>query len=99
MTTKAQSIGAGLMLLEKLSSDKMLATKIDSARSYSDFLRLAETEGFDLSGLSEEEAIALAKGDRGALGEISDEELEQVAGGTQYNALALPLSPPETTFW
>ena len=99
MTTKAQSIGAGLMLLEKLSSDKMLATKIDSARSYSDFLRLAETEGFDLSGLSEEEAIALAKGDRGALGEISDAELAQISGGIQYTAMSLPLSPPPTYYW
>src|SRR5215471_17124030 len=97
MTTKAQSIDAGLMLLEKLSRDKMLSTKIDSAKSYSDFLRLAMTEGFDLSGLSEQEAIALAKGDLGALGEISDEELAQVSGGTQYTALALALSPPPET--
>jgi hypothetical protein len=53
MTTKAQSIHAGMMLLEKLSADKTLAAKIESAKSYSDFLKAALTEGYDLSGLSE----------------------------------------------
>jgi hypothetical protein len=81
MTTKAQSTVAAAMLLEKLSLDKGLAAKIEGAKSYSDFLGLALTEGFDLSGLSEQEAIGLAKGDRGALGEISEEELKQAAGG------------------
>ena len=83
MTTKARSIHAGMMLLEKLSADKTLAAKIESAKSYSDFLKAALTEGYDLSGLSEREAIALAKGDRAPLGEISAAELEQIVGGTQ----------------
>ena len=81
MTTKAQSIHAGMMLLEKLSTDKMLAAKIESAKSYSDFLKAALTEGYDLSGLSQREAVALAKGDRAPLGEISAAELEQIVEG------------------
>jgi hypothetical protein len=89
MTKKAQSIRAGMMLLEKLSSDKMLAAKIESAKSYSDFLRVALTEGFDISGFSEQEAVALARGDRGALGEISEAELAEVVGGTQASSNAM----------
>jgi len=93
MTTKAQSIHAGMMLLEKLGADKTLAAKIESAKSYSDFLKAALTEGYDLSGLSEREAVALAKGDRAPLGEISAAELEQIVGGTQAaNANANTLS-------
>jgi hypothetical protein len=88
MTTKAQSIHAGMMLLEKLGADKTLAAKIESAKSYSDFLKAALTEGYDLSGLSEREAVALAKDDRAPLGEISAAELEQIVGGTQANANA-----------
>jgi hypothetical protein len=97
MTTKAHSILAGAMLLEKLGSDKRLAAKIEGAKNYSDFLGLALTEGFDLSGLSEQEAIALAKGDRGALGEISEAELAQIAGGMLSNAMWSPNNPPPSS--
>jgi len=88
MTTKAQSVHAGAMLLQMLSSDERLMAKIEGAKNYSDFLGLALTEGFDLSGLSEQEAIALAKGDRAALGEISEADLAQVAGGTPADSQA-----------
>ena len=103
MTKKAQSIRAGMKLLEKLSSDKMLAAKIEGAKNYSDFLKVALTEGFDLSSLSEQEAVALAKGDLGALGEISAAELEQIVGGTQANVnavwSAMPHLPPPSPPW
>ena len=100
MTTKAQSTVAAAMLLEKLSLDKGLAAKIEGAKSYSDFLGLALTEGFDLSGLSEQEAIALAKGDRGALGEISEAELAQVAGGAPLTEVYInPNYDPGPIYW
>ena len=94
MTTKAQSVHAGAMLLQKLSSDTRLAGKIQAARNYSDFLEVARKEGFDLSGLSEQEAIELAKGDRAALGEISEAELGQVAGGSFANQAFNFNNPP-----
>jgi predicted ribosomally synthesized peptide with nif11-like leader len=81
MSTKSQSIRAGLLLLEKVRSDKALLDKIEAAESYQDFLVIAQKEGFDLSGLTEQEARGLAQGDARALGEITDEDLRRVAGG------------------
>ena len=86
MATKSQSIQAGQLLLQKLSSDEAFLAKVNAAKSYGDFLDIAKTAGHDLSGLSEQEAIGLAKGDIGALGEISDEDLAAVAGGTNVEA-------------
>jgi predicted ribosomally synthesized peptide with nif11-like leader len=81
MSTKSQSIRAGQLLLEELRSDKALVDKINAAKNYQEFLVIAQKEGFDLSGLTEQEARGLARGDARALGEISDEDLAQAAGG------------------
>ena len=81
MSTKSESIRAGVLLLEKLRSDKALLDKIEAAKNYQDFLVIAQKEDFDLSGLTEQEARGLVQGDARALGEISDEDLRQAAGG------------------
>ena len=87
MSTKSRSIRAGLLLLEKLRSDKALLDKMKTAKNYQDFLVIAQKEGFDLSGLTEQEARGLAQGDARAPGEISDED-RQGAGGIRGSTYA-----------
>jgi hypothetical protein len=81
VSTKAESAAAATRLLVRLNTDKTLMDKVNAAKSYGDFQIIAKQSGYDLSGLTEKEAYGLTRGDKTALGEISDEDLSRVAGG------------------
>lgn len=81
MTDKA-TMDAGKALLSEMKSNPDLAAKVNGATSFEEFQSVAKAAGYDVSGLTEEEARALASGGTAApVGELSDEDLEQVAGG------------------
>lgn len=88
ISTKAASVEAAARLLTRLNTDKTLLAKVDAAKSYEDFKSIAKQNGYDLSGLSEQEAYGLTRGDTSALGEIGDEELSKVAGGYDLTSVA-----------
>jgi hypothetical protein len=96
MSTKLESIRSAQNLIEKLGSDQVLLGKVLGAKDYAEFLLIAHGEGFDLSGLSEQEARGLATGDASALGEISEQELGHVVGGLSSSALtSYPIWPDQ----
>ena len=71
-----------IKLLESATADEQLRQQLQSASSYEDLKNLARTQGFDLGDLSEEEAartIGVATGE--IKEELTDDELEMVAGG------------------
>ena len=71
-----------MKLLEAAADDDQLGQQLQSASSYEEIKRLARQQGFDLGDLSEEEAQRTADVLTGqASGELSEEELELVAGG------------------
>jgi predicted ribosomally synthesized peptide with nif11-like leader len=80
MGTK-ESIERGIAFMEKAQSDPELLKRVKSAETYEQLQEVALSAGFDLGTLTKEEAAALAGGDVGALGELSDADLEKVAGG------------------
>jgi len=69
-------------LLEAAAEDEQLGQQLQSASSYKEVKNLARQQGFDLGDLSEEEAgrtVGVVTGEISE--ELSDEELELVAGG------------------
>ena len=69
-------------LMEAATEDEQLMQQLQSADSYEAVKTLAAAQGFDLGDLSTEEAqrtVDVLTG--GASGELSEEELEMVAGG------------------
>ena len=69
-------------LLEAAAEDEQLGQQLQSASSYKEVKSLARQQGFDLGDLSEEEAgrtVGVVTGEISE--ELSDEELELVAGG------------------
>ncbi|HKC23276.1 MAG TPA: Nif11-like leader peptide family RiPP precursor [Thermoanaerobaculia bacterium] len=86
MSAKLDSLRDAGRLMERLNSDKDLLGRVQAARSYDEFLRTTRDEGYDLSGLTEQEARGLATGDPTALKEISEEDLARVAGGLASGA-------------
>ena len=69
-------------LLEVATADEQLGQQMQRANSYEDIKALARTQGFDLGNLSEAEAKRMIDVMTGAVtDELSDEELELVAGG------------------
>lgn len=83
MPTKADSLKAARVFFERLRSDEALRGKAFGAPSYEEFLRVARSQGFELSGLSEAEARSLATGGAADVRELSEEDLRKVAGGSQ----------------
>ncbi|MCB0196793.1 MAG: Nif11-like leader peptide family RiPP precursor [Anaerolineae bacterium] len=72
-------------LLETAAKDEQLMQQLQSAGSFEDVKSLADQRGFDLSGLSEEEAGRTVGVMTGSVTEeLSDEELEMVAGGFSF---------------
>ena len=70
-------------LLEAAAEDDQLMQQLQSATSYEELKSLGSEQGFDLGGLSLEEAKRTIGLLTGAVDEeeLSDEELEMVAGG------------------
>ena len=69
-------------LLEAATADEQLMQQLQSTSSYEDVKNLAREQGFELGDLSAEEAQRTADVLTGAAsGELSEEELELVAGG------------------
>ena len=71
-------------LLETAATDEQLGQQLQSTSSYEDIKSLAREQGFDLGDLSEEEArrtIGVITGE--ITEELSDEELEMVAGAAE----------------
>jgi predicted ribosomally synthesized peptide with nif11-like leader len=69
-------------LLEAAAEDEQLGQQLQRASSYEDVKSLARQQGLDLGDLSEEEAgrtVGVVTGEISE--ELSDEELELVAGG------------------
>lgn len=69
-------------LLETAAEDEQLRQQLQSTSSYEEVKTLAREQGYDLDDLSEEEAgrtVGVVTG--GIKEELSDEELELVAGG------------------
>ena len=80
-------------LLEAAAEDEQLGQQLQSTSNYEELKSLAREQGFDLDDLSEEEAGRTIKVVTGAITEeLSDEELELVAGG------AYDLNPNELSF-
>ena len=69
--------------LEKLLSDESFLAKLEGVESPDEFLALLQGEG--LTGDEAKEALAAFKELAAEQGEISEEELEDVAGGTVRN--------------
>lgn len=71
-------------LLEAASTNEKLMGQLQKAASYEEIKRVAGTNGFDLGNLSEEEAMriySLAAGEEEEGEELSEDELDMVAGG------------------
>ena len=75
-----------IKLMEATAEDEELKRQWQSASSYEEVKNLARQQGFDLGDLSAEEAkrtIGVVTGE--ITEELSDEELEMVAGGITYD--------------
>lgn len=73
-----------IKLLEAAMADKQLRQQLESAPNYEEFKNLAGQHGFDLGSLSEAEAaqtFALAAGSELGDTELSEGQLDMVAGG------------------
>lgn len=69
-------------LLEAAGEDEQLLQQLQSVSSYEEVKNLARQQGFDLGDLSEEEAKRTIQVITGTVTEeLTDEELEMVAGG------------------
>lgn len=71
-------------LLEAASTDEQLRQQLESADNFKEIKALAEQRGFDLGNLSIKEAMRLYKlamGTTPGEGELSEGELDMVAGG------------------
>lgn len=74
-----------IKLLESAAEDEQLMQQLQGASSYEAVKSLARQQGFDLGELSAEEAQRTVDVVTGAVtDELSDEELETVAGGFVY---------------
>jgi len=72
-------------LLDAAAADEQLRQQLQNTSSYDDVKSLARQQGFDLGNLSEEEAKRTVGVVTGAVTEeLSDEELEMVAGGWSW---------------
>ena len=72
-------------LLEAASADEQLMQQLQSSENFQEIKKLATGQGFDLGDLSAEEAkrtIGVITGE--ITEELSDEELELVAGGWSW---------------
>ncbi len=68
-------------LLAKLQSDEKLAKELKNAKSEADFLEKAKKHGYEVSIAEFKKATEELKKSHAKSGEISDAELEKVAGG------------------
>jgi predicted ribosomally synthesized peptide with nif11-like leader len=83
-------------LLEAAAADEQLMQQLQSTKSYEEVKNLARQQGFDLGDLSEEEAgrtVGVVTGE--ITEELTDEELEMVAGGRK----AYDLNPNDLSFY
>ena len=83
-------------LLEAAAADNQLMQQLQSMSSYEEVKSLAREQGFDLGDLGEEEAartIGVATGEINE--ELSDEELEMVAGGFVYGKVTWTWDSPK----
>ena len=83
-------------LLEAAAKDEQLGQQLQSTSNYEEVKSLARTQGFDLGDLSEAEAartIGVASGEISE--ELSDEELELVAGGFVYGKVTWTWDSPK----
>jgi predicted ribosomally synthesized peptide with nif11-like leader len=72
-------------LMQAAAENEQLGQQLQSASSYEEVKNLARQQGFDLGDLSAEAAgrtVDVLSGE--ASGELSDEELELVAGGNNF---------------
>ena len=75
-------------LLAAAATDEQLGQQLQSADSFEAVKNLAAEQGFDLSNLSPEEAQRTINVVTGAVTEeLSDEELEMVAGGWSWGKI------------
>ena len=74
-------------LLEAASSDDQLMQQLQSSENFQEIKKLASAQGYDLGDLSAEEANRTMAAITGNLddAELSDEELDEVAGGISLN--------------
>jgi predicted ribosomally synthesized peptide with nif11-like leader len=78
-------------LLEAASADEQLKQQIQNTTSYEEIKSVAGEHGFDLGDLSEEEAMrvyTLATGAEQEEGELSEGELDMVAGGRSVSGIS-----------
>lgn len=66
-------------LVAKIASDKAMADEFAKSKSEADFLKIAKKHGYDVTLPDFVAALAAAK--KAPTGELSDKELDQVAGG------------------
>jgi predicted ribosomally synthesized peptide with nif11-like leader len=74
-------------LLEAASSDDQLMQELQSSENFQEIKKLASAQGFDLGDLSAEEANRTMAAMTGTANdaELSDEDLDEVAGGFSLN--------------
>lgn len=84
-----------IKLFQDASKDDELAKELQSASDYSQLKRVASERGYDISNLKEEEAVRTLGIATGAIkDELSEEELEAVAGGFLLEISGLKVALP-----
>jgi len=83
-------------LMEAAAADEQLMQQLQRASSYEDIKNLAAAQGFELGDVSEEEAARMFAVATGEIDdELSDEEMELVAGGFVYGKVTWTWNDPK----
>lgn len=75
------TIDSAKALVAKIASDPALAKEFSAAKTEQDFLNLTKKHGYNVTLPEFKPALEEAKKNKGAGKELSDDQLDQVAGG------------------